>query len=250
MAKGKKRKPPAPSLPPPKKKSKIVETAVIKRSLKSACKEPYSAPYEEKSKESERIWSPIRVEIQRIVIEITKVLKAGSINIHVSLNDLIQNGSRNDIEKEFKQSITKDYFSDYFRGITMIHGTVVGYKLHDEVRRLCLQFAIDPPDIGGIGNMYTFAPQKYYVNFMNSICVHAYNRVRKYFYSKTRSKQRVYNTLHFLFHHESEKTPDPELIEALIQLRPINFRNNGAGYFYDMQKKWYQYVPMFVELQG
>ena len=254
MAKRKKRKTPAPSLPPPpakKKKVKLTECAVIKRSLKSAMKQPYDESVELNLNvpESERTPSPLRQEIQRIVIEITKMLKAGSLNVHVSLYSLFQNGTRAEIEAEFTKHVNKDFFTDYFRGLTMIRGDVDGYILNDTVRRLCLQYEIDPPDIGGLGNIVNFACQKYCVNFMNSICVHAYTRIRKYFLSKTRSKTRVYDTLHYLFHVESEKEPDPDLIEALVQLRPIKF-GDGAGYFCDMQKKWYQYVPLFMELQG
>lgn len=239
--------------PPVKKKlEQINETAAIKRSLKSACKQPYDDNPSEKCKEKDRIMSPLRKEIERIVIEMTKTLKAGSLNVHVSLYHLFHHGTRTEIETEFKQNIGKNYqfFSDYFRGLSMIHGEVVGYKLNPTIRRLCLQYAVDPPNVESIGNIFNFSIQKYHVNFMNNICVHAYNRIRKFFYAQTRSKKRVYDTLHFLFHHESDKTPEPALIEALVQLRPINFNNNGAGYFHEMEKKWYQYVPLFMELQG
>lgn len=170
--------------PPVKKKIvKVSEIGVIKRSLKAAVKEPYSEPFDNNSKDSERVWSPIRTEIERIVIEMTRVLKVGSLNIHVSLNDLIRNGLRNEIVAEFTKTITKDYFSDYFRGMQMIGGQSVGFKLHQEVHRLCLEYAIAPPDIEGIGNMFVYATQRYYINFMNNICTHAYTRIRKFFYS-------------------------------------------------------------------
>lgn len=235
-----------------KKFVKLSETAVIKRSLKAALKQPYDVSVDLKSQvpESERMFSPLREEIQRIVLEMTKLLKAGSLNIHVSLYDLFQNGTRNAIETEFKQYVNKDFFSDYFRGITMIHGEVEGYKLHETVKRLCLQFEINPPNIVGLGNIVNYACQKYCVNFMNNICTHAYTRIRKFFYAQIRSKKKVYDTLHFLFNSTSEKTPDPTLMEAFIQLRPINFDRHRAGYFDNIQSKWYQYVPLFMSLQG
>lgn len=242
---------------PPKKKAKekwikITEIAVIKKSLKSALKQPYADDSERqiKTKESDRNKSELRNEIERIVIEMTKIMKGGSLNVHVSLNRLFHTGTRKEIEDEFKKHVDRNFFDDYFRGMTMLDGTRDGYILDPKVRELCEKYAIEAPQIESIGNMFNFSSQKYRTNFMNNICVHAYSRIRKYFYSKIRSKKRVYDTLHFLFHHDSEKTPDETLIEALIQLRPINFNNNGAGYFNDMEKKWYQYVPLFMELQG
>ena len=236
---------------PPAKKVvvNLSETAVIKRSLKAALKQPYSEHADLTLPESQREFSQLRQEIQRIVIEITKTLKAGSLNIHVHLSDLFQNGTRQAIETEFNQNIDKNYFNDFFRGLSMIHGNVIGYKLHETVRRMCLEYAINPPDIDGICNIVNFASQKYYVNFKNNICVHAYTRIRKFFYSKCRSKQRVYNTLHYLFHQNSEKAADPELIEALRELQPIGNFGDGAGYFFEMEKKWYRYVPLFMQLQ-
>lgn len=256
MARKKRKCPEAAANEPPAKKKieNLSETRVIKRSLKSAMKQPYDESVDVNSRvpESQRMFSPLRQEIQKIVIEMTKLLKAGSLNIHVSLYDRYTNGTRAQIESEFTKDVARNdqFFLDYFRGISMIHGDVVDYELHPTIRRLCLEYEVNPPDIEGIGNMFSYSIKKYQVNFMNNICTHAYTRIRKYFYAKTRSKKRVYDTLHFLFHQQSEKTPDPELIDALIQLRPIKIDGNGAGYFAFMQDRWYQFVPLFMALQG
>lgn len=243
MARGKRKKKAVAKEPPPKKVKtevfKISELAVIKRSLKNSLR----------GSENEIV--SLRDEIERNVIEMTKTLKAGCTNLHVSLYSLYNTGTRQEIEKEFKECIGKNdqFFSDYFRGLLMIDGMYAGYKLHPTVKRLCNEYAVNPPHINGIGNMYNYCIKKYHVNFMNSICVHAYNRIRKFCYTKTRSKKRVYDTLHYLFHYQSEKIPDAALLEAIEhELKPIDF-GDGAGYFTNMESRWYRYVPMFMELQ-
>lgn len=187
--------------PPVKKKlEQINETAAIKRSLKSACKQPYDDNPSEKCKEKDRIMSPLRKEIERIVIEMTKTLKAGSLNVHVSLYHLFHHGTRTEIETEFKQNIGKNYqfFSDYFRGLSMIHGEVVGYKLNPTIRRLCLQYAVDPPNVESIGNIFNFSIQKYHVNFMNNICVHATRITEFASFFMRKLAQRNASTTHYI----------------------------------------------------
>lgn len=81
---------------------------------------------------------------------------------------------------------------------------------------------------------------------MNSVCVYAYTRIRKFFYAQTRSMKRIYGTLHFLFNFNTEKTPDATLINAIKrELNPVDF-GDGRGYFNDMQSKWYRYVLMLA----
>lgn len=228
-------------LPPVKKKVlKLCEPSTIKRSLKATI-----------NKNLEQIVSErLRQEIGRIVIEMTKVLKGGCTNLHVSLFHLFNTGTRREIEVEFKKHMDSNhlFFSDYFRGLSMIRGEREGYILNPTVQRLCVQYAIDPPDIEGIGNMYNFSIKKYHVNFMNNICTHAYTRMRKFFYAQSRNKKRIYDTLHYLFHTTSEKRPDPVLIESVRDLQPIDF-GNGRGYFFAIEKHWYRFVPMFMAIQ-
>lgn len=236
-----KRKLKAPEEQPPAKQVKpeivkVSEDAVIKRSLRKSCKDDDGK---------------LRQEIERIVIEMTRTLKAGSLNLHVSLYHLFNTGTRNQIETEFKTHVGKNdqFFSDYFRGLQMINDEYTGYILNPTVKRLCLEYEISPPKIQGIGNVYNYSIKKYHINFMNNICIHAYNRIRKFFYARTRCKKRIYDTLHYLFHTTSGKTPDMALINAIKwELQPIDF-GNGLGYFFGMDSKWYRYVPMFMALQ-
>ena len=186
-------------------------------------------------------------------IEMTKCLKIGSLNLHVASYELHKNGTQEEIKQHFNdpKAVTSDcYFFDYFRGAQMIDDTVTGYILHPIIKQFCQAYGVTNPDIVGIGNAFNFPVQKYYTNYKNSVCVHAYNRIRKFFYSRTQSKKRIYDTLHYLFHRNSAKTPDQTLVNAIkSELHPIDFEGNESGYFAFMEDKWYRYVPMFMHLQ-
>lgn len=228
--------------PPPKKRPprivRISELKCVKRSLRKTC-------------ESQEL----RERIGYISIEMTKCLKIGSLNLHVSLNDLINNGTRGDIEMHFNnintqlKSCVQNEFNDYFRGARMINDEVDGYILHPRVKQLCLMYGVSAPDIGGIGNVFNYPVQTYTRNFKTNITTHAYSRIRKFCFAINNNKSAVYRTLDYLFHENSKKIPDQAIMDAIVQeLRPIHFRD-GKGYFQKIDTYWYRCVPMFMYLQ-
>lgn len=230
--------PPPPPLPQKKKKITISNTGCIKMSLRRACKDP-----------------ELTKKIGEWSIEMTKCSKLATLNIHCELNQILQSGDNSAIDKFFGQFVDKNFFVDYFRGTQMIgvNPQYSGYTLNEKVRQLCLKYLIEAPVIGSFGNVVEYAAQKQWTNMQTNICYHAKSRIKKFIVIHQHlfnlDKTAINDTLHYLFYSTSEKLPDPRIITAIEEkLRPVNF-GSGKGYFYGIQSKWFQYVPLFWRLQ-
>lgn len=226
----------------PRKKKKIREYQTIKMSLNRGLR-------------SEIVNDPFKNAIENRVLIMTKCIILAALNIHCFLSHLLATESDDVVTEYFTQIIDKNFFKDFYRGVTWIGQDDEairnsGFKLHLPISHMCRRYNVTAPDLTGFGNIVQYAFQMYYTNFYNNIWMHARSRMKKFCKAHQNDKEIVKDTLHYLFYTTSDRTPDPNIIERIrTELRPIGF-GDGKGYFFGMEKKWFKYVPLFMRLQG
>lgn len=159
-----------------------VETVVVKRGLRSTCK-------------NEDIYQ----KIQKDVKEMSSLIVESSIYIHWTLMKRWRTGDFNAInflhcyyplmvKKKSQYLLDPDY--EILRG---------PLPLYDSSYR---------------SNIFVDSANQYEVIFHNNIWMHGYNRLRRYFKFEP-DKKKVYNTLAYLFNTKGANEPDEELLARM-----------------------------------
>lgn len=232
----KKRLPQSPQqVQPVIKKQKVVETTTIKRSLRGVTKS-----------------LAFQALITKNVISITKFLKLGSLNVLCFYNNLVQNGTDDEINNFFRQKVDKNFFDDYFRGMdrdSIASPNANGFKLFPAIRTLCQKYEVNAPSTTGLTNSLKFGMQQFYTCFENNMWMHAYSRMKRFLLHINSDRKKVHSTLEHLFKEKSSCKPDQDLLDAIVAiLRPIDW-TGGKGYFFGMKSNWHKFIPLFIRLQ-
>lgn len=210
-------------------------------------------------------------ELETRVIEMTKCMKLGSLNVHCSLMHEMHNNAAqpNLICRFFDVPLNKHSFNHYFRGVQHLRDPAQrarsGYELYEDLERWAVRHHVAAPQVEGYGNVFSDATSMYYTNFCNNIWMHAKSRMRKFFYmafwpdqQQRPTKPEVEQTLRYLFYDDVaiNAQPSQRMLDAFQDqlLTPNGYgqpRRGYRGYFWNMKTdaNWFKFVPIFMRLQ-
>lgn len=245
----------------------------IKLSLRKSLKkkdEPKGKSTEpkEKSDEPTEQAEAFRTMITEQVLNMTRIMKLGSLNLHLCLRELMSSNDDEQIEAHFIKRVDQQFFGNFFRAITensmekfkkqeeeetnedclTVHKKV---KVYSKLKQFMDTYDVPYPKSGEFyENSYQHAMIQYMTNFENNIAMHAWSRMQKFLFLYCHDRDQVIATLKYLFYedHDEDKV-NWDLIEAIKEhLKPIEF-GTGAAYFYNIRERWYRTVPMFMIIQ-
>lgn len=214
----------------------------------------------------------VKQQIDRVVIEMTKCMKLGSLSVHCCLMEKMCTGNAQQIRQFFNRpGMNKDSFTRYFRGVQHLHDAATrakkNYILYDDenpngskFQRWCNTNGIRAPDVEGLGHIFDEASQLYYTCFRNNIWMYAKQRMRKFCYMVMQrpNKAEVERTLRHLFYSTGTAVqPNADIMQAFrnllrtISYNATNNNNNYRGYFFGMSghARWFKFVPLFLRIE-